>query len=47
MTKSEICRGWREKHPDYPSLKLARIIFAKDGQAFTSVEDARGTLRYI
>ena len=47
MTKSEICRGWREKHPDYPSLKLARIIFAKDGQTFTSVEDARGTLRYI
>ena len=47
MTKSDICREWRTKHPEMPTLKLARILYAKDGNAFKSVEDARGFLRSI
>lgn len=47
MTKAEIARQWRTKFPDLPTLKLARMMYAKDGAAFLSVEDARGKLRYI
>ena len=48
MTKSDIAREWRSKHPKEPSLKLARMIMAsKDMIAFKSVEDARNKLRYI
>ena len=47
MTKSKIAREWRTKHPDMPTLKLARIIYAKDSVAYKSIEDVRSTLRYI
>lgn len=47
MTKSDICREWRTKHPDLPSLKLARIIYTRDNVAFKDVEDARHVLRRI
>lgn len=47
MTKADIAREWRTKHPDTPTLKLARMIYARDGAAFKDVEDARGVLRKI
>lgn len=48
MTKSDIAREWRTKHPETPSLKLARMIMnSKSGVAFKDVEDARDRLRYI
>lgn len=48
MNKSDIAREWRRKHPETPSLKLARLIMgSKDSVAFKSVEDARFRLRYI
>lgn len=47
MTKSDICREWRTKHPEMPTLKLARIIFNKDGQGFKDIEDVRYVLRRI
>lgn len=47
MTKADICRKWRDKHPTMPTLKLARIIYAKDGVAFKDVENARSVLRRI
>lgn len=43
----EIAREWRTKHKDMPTLKLARIIYAKNKLTFKDVEDARGKLRYI
>jgi len=48
LNKSDIAREWRRKHPETPSLKLARLIMtSKDSVAFKSVEDARYRLRYI
>jgi len=47
MTKSDIARELRKKHPDMPSLKLARIMFGKNKLRFKDVEDARYILRYI
>ena len=47
MTKADIAREWRSKNPDMPTLKLARIMYAKDGQAFHSIDHARTTLRII
>lgn len=45
--KMGICKEYRTKHPDMPSLKLARIIYAKNGAVFTSIENVRSSLRYI
>ena len=47
MTKAQIARTFRKKHPDYPTLKLARIMYKEHNLLFTNVEDARTTLRYI
>lgn len=47
MNKTDICREWRTKYPEYPTLKLARIIYNKDGKAFSNVEDVRTSLRRI
>lgn len=47
MTKSNIAREFRSKHPDMPSLKLARIMYAKNKLTFKDVENARLSLRYI
>lgn len=47
ITQTEIVRKWRTKHPDFPTLKLARIIMSsKDGLFFKDVEAARTMLRY-
>ena len=47
MNKTDVVREYRTKHPDYPNLKLARIIFAKEGKMFTSIEGVRTLLRAI
>ncbi len=45
--KAESAREYRTKYPDYPSLKLARIMYSENNLLFTNVEDARDSLRYI
>lgn len=47
MRKVDIVREWRTKYPTFPSLKLARMIYADNKLAFKDVEDARSKLRYI
>jgi len=47
LSKSDICREYRKKYPDYPTLKLARIVYADNNLTFKHVEDCRDTLRYI
>ena len=47
MTKAQIARTFRKQHPDYPTLKLARIMYKEHNLLFTNVEDARTSLRYI
>ena len=47
MNKSEIARSYRDKFPDMPTLKLARIIFKEHNLQFKDVEDARYSLRRI
>lgn len=43
----DLCREYRLKYPDYPNLKLARIIYKKHPLKFKDLERVRGTLRYI
>jgi predicted phosphodiesterase len=45
--KTELCREYRKQYPDFPSLKLARIIYADNNLVFKDVEDCRSILRYI
>ena len=45
--KADVAREYRRKHPDMPTLKLARIVHAENTLAFKNVEDARTVLRYI
>ncbi len=47
MKKSEVARQYRDKHPDMPTAKLARIMYVDNHQLFYNVEDARERLRYI
>jgi predicted phosphodiesterase len=50
MSKTQICKEWRNKSKEFaemPTLKLARIIYAKEGEAFANIEDVRSNLRYI
>ena len=47
MKKIDICREYRLKFPDYPTLKLARIIYAENNLLFKDVEAVRGTLRTV
>jgi len=42
-----IARNYRAKHPEMPTKKLARIMYAENNLAFTNVERARSSLRYI
>ena len=46
MTKKNICQEYLKKYPDYPNLKLARIIYAENNLLFKDVEDARAAIRY-
>jgi predicted phosphodiesterase len=49
MTKADIAREYRSKHPDMPTLALARVMMRTKGNRliFKDVEDARSKLRYI
>jgi predicted phosphodiesterase len=47
MNKSTLAREYRTKHPDKPSLALARIMYNENKLLFKDVEDARDKLRYI
>lgn len=47
MKKADIARKYRTKHPEYPTLKLARIMYEKNSLTFRDVEDARYALRRI
>ena len=47
MTQSDIAREWRGKYPDLPTLKLARMMYAKNNLSFKDVEKARYALCYI
>ncbi len=47
MTKVSVVREYRDKYPDYPNLKLARIIYAENKKLFTSVETVRSCIRKI
>lgn len=42
-----MCREYRAKYPDYPTIKLARIIYNEHPLIFKDVEGARKALRYI
>lgn len=46
MTKTKICREYIKKYPDYPNIKLARIIYAENNLLFKDVEEARTNVRY-
>lgn len=43
----DLVRSYRSMYPDYPSLKLARIIYKEQNLLFNSVEHVRSLLRYI
>lgn len=47
MTKSDICRSFRDQYPDLPTAQLARIIRKKRPMDFDTAEQARDALRYI
>lgn len=46
MTKTQVCREYLKKYPNYPNLKLARIIYSENNLLFKDVEDARDRVRY-
>lgn len=47
-SNADIARSYRDRYGmDMPTLKLARIMYANENLSFTSVEDARTTLRAI
>jgi predicted phosphodiesterase len=47
MSKTALARKYRIQNPDYPTLKLARIMYNDNNLLFKDVEDARFALRYI
>lgn len=47
MTKADVARQYRDKYPDWPTLKLARVMRKKEPLMFSSDENARDVLRGI
>lgn len=47
MNKAVISRSYRDKYPDYPTLKLARIMYEDNKLLFKNLDSARSSLRYI
>jgi len=45
--KSDIAREYRLNYPNFPTLKLARVMYANNNLRFTNVEDCRTSLRHI
>jgi hypothetical protein len=47
-TKTDIARRYRNEYGmEMPSLKLARIMYAKESLSFRNVEDCRDAIRAI
>ena len=44
---SLLAQKYRTKYPDFPTKKLARIMYAENNLTFTNEESARTCLRYI
>lgn len=47
MNKSDVVRAYRTKHPDMPTLALARYIYKKESILFPTLEAVRTRLRAI
>lgn len=47
MKKADISKSYRDKFPDMPTLKLARIVYEENKIMFKDIEAARASLRYI
>ena len=47
MTKTQVCREYLKKYPNYPNLKLARIIYSENNLLFNNVEQARSLIRRL
>jgi len=47
VKKIDIAREYRKIYPDYPTKKLARIMYAENNLLFTDVEHCRSSLRMI
>ena len=47
MTKISVVREYRDRYPDFPNLKLARIIYAENKELYPSVESIRTVIRAI
>ena len=47
VTKVDVCREWRRKYPDKPTLALSKMIYEKEKPLFKDVEEIRERLRYI
>lgn len=45
--KSDLAKEYRKKYPDYPTRKLARIMYGENNLLYDDMEDARKSLRYI
>lgn len=46
MKKTDIVREYRAKYPDWPNLKLARVMFDENPLIFDSIEHARSVIRF-
>jgi predicted phosphodiesterase len=47
MTKQQLAKQFRQKYPDYPTLKLARIMYKEHNLEFPNLESVRTVLRTI
>ena len=47
MTKTQVCREYLKKYPNYPNLKLARIVYSENNLLFKDVEQARSMIRIL
>lgn len=47
MTKTQVCREYLKKYPNYPNLKLARIVYSENNLLFKDVENARSCIRKL
>lgn len=47
MTKTDLAREYRAKNPEFPNLKLARVMYEENKLMFKNVEEARVYVRYI
>lgn len=43
----QVCRDYLKKYPNYPNLKLARIIYSENNLLFKDVEQARSIIRIL